>query len=242
MTGKSLWLVGLGCHRAVYGSVVDGEFWLSVLQLEWAVLECCAGSEQGPAPLCIAPALSCSPYTASAAQHPSHTEPWAPATQFMDNQGDHSSLLICFVVQNWGIRPKIFLACVFFALQSHWFPSSQSNSKEPNTPKDISPFTFSMQCKFKSSGSLPLQGCTAAVPCTPAPLGPQRPWPGHQETMQTLGVGSIWKGRSTDFPKEACLTVLPQIYSRPFEMCPLPCFIWMPHQGYCNVSQIWQKN
>lgn len=73
--------------------------WMSVLQLEWAhaVVLCWTRAGESPAPPCTAPALGCSPYTALAALHTSHREPWAPATQLMDKQGDCSSCadLLC---------------------------------------------------------------------------------------------------------------------------------------------------
>lgn len=196
---------------------------MSVLQLEWAHARvlCWIRAGESTAPLCIAPAVSCSPCTALAAQHPSHREPWAPATSPWKSRVIALCVLICFVVENWGIWPRIFHDCVI-ALQSHWFPTTQSNSKEPNTPKGISPFIFSIlsareKCKFKSSGSWPLQGCAAAVPCTPALKGPPKTqsgpgWPGHQETKQTLGAGSIWKGRSTEFPGELFYLRFIQVY------------------------------
>lgn len=180
---ESLWFAGFSCHWAI-------QLWISVLQLEWSCSRvlCWIRAGEGPAPLCIAPAFSCSPYTALYAQHLSHKEPWAPATQLMDKQGDCSLCAICFVVENLGIWPKTCLACVF-ALQSHWFPSSQSSSKEPNTPKGVFPFTFGIlsaraKCKFKNSGFWPLQGCTAAVPCIQHPVGPRQLCPGWLATKR----------------------------------------------------------
>lgn len=133
---ESLWFVGFSCHWAIYSSVVDGEFWISVLQLEWSCSRvlCWIRAGEGPTPLCIAPAFSCSPYTALSAQHLSHKEPWAPATQLMDKQGDRSLCAICFVVENLGIWPKTFLACVF-ALQSHWFPRVRVAPRSQTHPK-----------------------------------------------------------------------------------------------------------